>query len=141
VPSATIRMACRISAGRARLSRKPEAPSRPGVRRQLPAAVGSAGGASGHRERRPGPGSGPAAIGEPSLNWLGFSSGSAIGTTYATLCPQRIRALAGDGILEKSRSDRWMLLDGARAAEDGFDRFADWCAGTARCALHGRDVS
>ncbi len=46
------------------------------------------------------------AIGEPSLNWLGFSYGTAIGNTYATLFPQHIRVLAGDGALEHSRPSR-----------------------------------
>jgi pimeloyl-ACP methyl ester carboxylesterase len=80
------------------------------------------------------------AIGEPSLNWLGFSYGTAIGNTYATLFPRHIRALASDGVLEHSLPSRQMLLDEARTAEDGFDRFVDWCAGSAACALHGRDA-
>jgi hypothetical protein len=48
--------------------------------------------------------------------------------------------VAGDGVLEHSKSSRQMLLDEARTAEDGFNRFVAWCADTTTCALHGRDA-
>jgi len=41
-----------------------------------------------------------AAVGDRGLNYLGFSYGSMIGTTYANLFPDRVRAVAIDGVLD-----------------------------------------
>lgn len=43
------------------------------------------------------------ATGDPKLNFLGFSSGSLIGQTYAGLFPQAARALVLDGVLDPVR--------------------------------------
>jgi pimeloyl-ACP methyl ester carboxylesterase len=43
------------------------------------------------------------AVGDPSLNFLGFSSGTLIGQTYANLFPSTTRALALDGTLDPVR--------------------------------------
>jgi pimeloyl-ACP methyl ester carboxylesterase len=80
------------------------------------------------------------ALREPSLNWLGFSYGTSIGNTYASLFPHRIRVIAGDGVLDHSLPDTQMIQDEATTAEDGFNRFLTWCAATSSCALHGRDA-
>ncbi|MEH3054038.1 MAG: alpha/beta hydrolase [Patulibacter minatonensis] len=42
-------------------------------------------------------------VGDPSLNFLGFSSGTLIGETYANLFPATTRALALDGTLDPVR--------------------------------------
>jgi pimeloyl-ACP methyl ester carboxylesterase len=41
-----------------------------------------------------------AALGDEQLNFLGFSYGSMLGTTYANLFPDRVRALVIDGVLD-----------------------------------------
>lgn len=41
-----------------------------------------------------------AALGEERLNFLGFSYGSMLGTTYANLFPNRVRAVVIDGVLD-----------------------------------------
>jgi pimeloyl-ACP methyl ester carboxylesterase len=41
-----------------------------------------------------------AALGEQRLNFLGFSYGSMLGTTYANLFPDRVRAIVIDGVLD-----------------------------------------
>jgi pimeloyl-ACP methyl ester carboxylesterase len=41
-----------------------------------------------------------AAVGDSRLNYLGFSYGTMIGTTYANLFPDRVRALVVDGVLD-----------------------------------------
>jgi pimeloyl-ACP methyl ester carboxylesterase len=41
-----------------------------------------------------------AALGEQRLNFLGFSYGSMLGTTYANLFPDRVRAVVVDGVLD-----------------------------------------
>ncbi len=43
------------------------------------------------------------AVGDPKLNFLGFSSGTLIGETYANLFPSTTRALALDGTLDPVR--------------------------------------
>jgi pimeloyl-ACP methyl ester carboxylesterase len=41
-----------------------------------------------------------AALGEEQLNFLGYSYGSMLGTTYANLFPNRVRAIVIDGVLD-----------------------------------------
>jgi pimeloyl-ACP methyl ester carboxylesterase len=81
------------------------------------------------------------ALGDGKLNFLGLSYGAEIGTLYAERYPKRIRAMALDGILDHSISTEALFADDAAAYEDTFNRFAAWCAQTAECALHGRDVT
>jgi hypothetical protein len=48
--------------------------------------------------------------------------------------------MALDAVAHHSASLNTIFSDSASAYEDAFDRFAAWCAKTAACALHGRDV-
>jgi pimeloyl-ACP methyl ester carboxylesterase len=80
------------------------------------------------------------ALGDGKLNFLGLSYGAEIGTLYAELHPRRIRTMALDGIFDHSISTDALFADSTAAYEDSFNRFAVWCAQTAECALHGRDV-
>src|SRR3954469_20871572 len=80
------------------------------------------------------------ALGDGKLNFLGLSYGAEIGTLYAERYPKRIRAMALDGILDHSVASEALLADATVAYEDTFNRFAAWCAQTADCSLHGRDV-
>ncbi len=80
------------------------------------------------------------ALGQGRLNYLGLSYGSQLGATYAALFPRHIRTLALDGALDHSLRTTSLFRDEAHAYEDAFDRFADWCAHTPSCALHGTDV-
>jgi len=41
-----------------------------------------------------------AAVGDPKLTFIGHSYGSLLGATYANLFPQRVRAIALDGVLD-----------------------------------------
>ena len=43
-----------------------------------------------------------AALGEEKISYLGYSYGTALGATYATLFPQRVRALVLDGSIDPS---------------------------------------
>ena len=45
-----------------------------------------------------------AALGDPQLNYLGFSYGTALGATYASLFPTHIRAMVLDGDIDPSLS-------------------------------------
>jgi pimeloyl-ACP methyl ester carboxylesterase len=81
------------------------------------------------------------ALADGKLNFLGLSYGAEIGTLYAERYPKRIRAMALDGILDHSIGTQTLFADDTAAYEDTFNRFAAWCAQTADCALHGRDVA
>ncbi|MBW1602594.1 alpha/beta fold hydrolase [Streptomyces sp. JJ66] len=70
-------------------------------------------------------------LGEEKLSFYGRSFGTYVGTVYASLFPQRVRAMALDGgynpvdhTLVPYRSDRaqYRALDGA------MERFLQWCA-------------
>ncbi|MGK5674936.1 alpha/beta hydrolase [Micromonospora sp. URMC 106] len=51
------------------------------------------------------------AVGDPKLTFLGFSYGSALGQYYANMFPDRVRALAIDGVLN---ADAWVGRGKAR---------------------------
>ncbi|MFW3172157.1 alpha/beta hydrolase [Geodermatophilus sp. CPCC 206100] len=72
-----------------------------------------------------------AALGEERLSYLGFSYGTFLGATYASLFPDRYRALVLDGgvdpdlYVEDPLALRTLQLGGF---EDALDRFLDACA-------------
>ncbi|GII97045.1 alpha/beta hydrolase [Sinosporangium siamense] len=81
-----------------------------------------------------------AALGDEQLTFYGMSYGSLLGQLYAETFPHRVRALALDGVYDHSLGTRAMFDSQARAAEDGFNEFADWCERETACVLHGRDI-
>ncbi|MFC0627714.1 alpha/beta hydrolase [Kribbella deserti] len=81
-----------------------------------------------------------AALGETRLNFVGLSYGSYLGTTYAQLFPRRVGRMVLDGIVDHAQGSTRFMLSEAKAMEDGFNRFAAWCAKDNTCALHGQDV-
>jgi len=75
------------------------------------------------------------ALGEPSLNYVGFSYGSILGLVYAQMFPTSVRAMVLDG-----PPDYWLpTLDYAHAQAQAFmdalDAFLGWCEQDASCAL------
>jgi pimeloyl-ACP methyl ester carboxylesterase len=78
-----------------------------------------------------------AALGDPQLTYLGFSYGTFIGTLYAQMFPDHVRALVLDGALDPALS----VEDTAIQQSIGFDtslaRFIDWCHAHTTCAFHG----
>ncbi|MEV5486246.1 MULTISPECIES: alpha/beta hydrolase [Streptomyces] len=82
-----------------------------------------------------------AALGEQKISFLGHSYGTLIGQRYASLFPQRLRALALDSAMDPARPDaKRSLMDGTAAVEGVVQRLADWCTKDASCALKGKDV-
>jgi pimeloyl-ACP methyl ester carboxylesterase len=72
-----------------------------------------------------------AAVGDAKLSYLGFSYGTFIGATYASLFPQNYRALVLDGALDPDQyinrpSDH--LRQQTAAFERAIDRFFEACA-------------
>lgn len=69
-------------------------------------------------------------LGEARLTYLGFSYGTYLGATYATLFPRNVRALVLDGGLDPAEYARRPLLTDLRQArgfQRAMDRFLDWC--------------
>jgi pimeloyl-ACP methyl ester carboxylesterase len=80
------------------------------------------------------------ALGENKINWLGISYGTQVAANYAQLYPTRTQAMVLDAPLEHSQSEVHQVADEIIAAEDSFNRFADWCPTQETCALRGQDV-
>jgi pimeloyl-ACP methyl ester carboxylesterase len=78
------------------------------------------------------------AVGDPKLTYLGFSYGSFIGNTYASLFPNNIRALVIDGVLDPALwSSGWQIADDRTNTAKEFDEMLRLCdvAGPS-CAFH-----
>jgi pimeloyl-ACP methyl ester carboxylesterase len=80
------------------------------------------------------------ALGENKINWLGISYGTQVAANYAQLYPTHTRAMVLDAPLEHSQAEVHQVADEIMAAEDSFNRFADWCPTQEACALRGQDV-
>jgi pimeloyl-ACP methyl ester carboxylesterase len=82
-----------------------------------------------------------AALGEEKISLHGTSYGTQVGQQYAELFPNRLRAMALDSNMDHSITSAGRYLATASAdLEASFTAFADWCARTANCPLHGQDV-
>jgi pimeloyl-ACP methyl ester carboxylesterase len=77
------------------------------------------------------------ALGEEKLNYLGFSYGTWLGATYATLFPDRVRAFALDSATVLSRDLEADITEQAGSYELGLQRFLDACAAAPDCKLRG----
>jgi pimeloyl-ACP methyl ester carboxylesterase len=78
------------------------------------------------------------ALGDEQLSYLGFSYGSFLGATYASLFPHNYRALVLDGALDANQYIN-RPSEGLRAQTAGFeralDRFFEACAGNAEACF------
>ncbi|GAA0637100.1 alpha/beta hydrolase [Kutzneria viridogrisea] len=82
-----------------------------------------------------------AALGEQTLSFYGVSYGTQVGQQYAELFGDRVRAMAIDSNMDHSMVSGAKYIETASADLEGsFTAFADWCARTANCPLHGTDV-
>jgi pimeloyl-ACP methyl ester carboxylesterase len=80
------------------------------------------------------------ALGARRISWFGISYGTELGQEYADRFPRRVRAMVLDGAVDHARSARRALVEEAASEAGTFQAFADWCAATPTCALHGQDV-
>ena len=78
-----------------------------------------------------------AALGEPTLNFLGLSYGTEIGALYAARFPHRIGRMVLDGNLEHSLDERTMVLDESHVYEVELTRWGTWCDHAKSCSLRG----
>ncbi len=76
-----------------------------------------------------------AALGDEELTYLGFSYGTEIGAAYATLFPDRSRALVLDGSVSPDASDEEELLAQAKGFERTLANFVAACDADEDCEL------
>ncbi|WP_040340100.1 alpha/beta hydrolase [Candidatus Blastococcus massiliensis] len=67
------------------------------------------------------------ALGDEQLTYLGYSYGTTLGSTYAELFPDRVRALVLDAAVDPDGDPRADAEASAAAFEAGFDAFAQNC--------------
>ncbi|MGY1839662.1 MULTISPECIES: alpha/beta hydrolase [unclassified Modestobacter] len=68
-------------------------------------------------------------LGDEQLTFLGYSYGTTLGSTYAELFPDRVRALALDGAVDPTATDQERAEAQAVGFEATFDAFAANCTG------------
>jgi pimeloyl-ACP methyl ester carboxylesterase len=81
------------------------------------------------------------AVDDDKLTYLGISYGTYLGAVYATLFPDKVRALVLDGaydpIGEDELTNDLIHMTGFEAA---FKNWVEWCSTSAVCAFGGQDV-
>jgi pimeloyl-ACP methyl ester carboxylesterase len=69
------------------------------------------------------------ALGDEKLTYLGYSYGTTLGSTYAELFPDKVRALVLDAAVDPDTDAQGDAEQSAAALEAGFDTFAANCLG------------
>jgi pimeloyl-ACP methyl ester carboxylesterase len=76
------------------------------------------------------------ALGENTISYMGFSYGSELGATYATLFPRSIRAMVLDGAIDPDLDSIETARAQAIGAEHALDAFLADCSSHSTCAFH-----
>ena len=78
-----------------------------------------------------------AVLGDPELNYLGYSYGTYLGTIYAQLFPEKVGRMVLDGAVDPTVGD----LDALATQMAGFDSalraYMEWCLPQADCPFRG----
>lgn len=77
------------------------------------------------------------AVGDPKLNYLGFSYGTRLGAAYAHQFPTSIRTAVLDGAVDPVAGELTAAENQTRGFEDAFDQFAADCVKRPACAALG----
>jgi pimeloyl-ACP methyl ester carboxylesterase len=77
------------------------------------------------------------AVGDPKLNYLGFSYGTELGSVYAHLFPNNVRVAVLDGAVDPLTDDITSFAEQLRGFEGAFDQFATWCQAHSPCSTLG----
>ncbi len=77
-----------------------------------------------------------AALGLRTLSFLGGSYGTYLGTLYASMFPDRVRAFVLDGAIDPAEDAVATTLGQARGFEQVLDDFLADCSARAACAFH-----
>ena len=76
------------------------------------------------------------ALGEETISYFGFSYGSELGATWATLFPDTVRAAVLDGASDPTAPDHENAVKQAAGFEAALDTFLAECADDTDCAFH-----
>ena len=76
------------------------------------------------------------AVGDKELTYLGFSYGTLIGSTYAGLFPNHIRAMALDGAIDPALDLEQFRAGQAKGFEGALTSFLKDCAARTACPFH-----
>ncbi|HUB71067.1 MAG TPA: alpha/beta hydrolase [Acidimicrobiales bacterium] len=75
-----------------------------------------------------------AALGQPKLNYLGFSYGTYLGELYAQDYPSHVRAMVLDGVFDPALSSSELLEQQAVGFESDLKDFFAWCPRDKTCS-------
>lgn len=73
------------------------------------------------------------AVGDPKMNFLGFSYGTELGSAYAHLFPDNVRVAVLDGAVDPLTDDITSFAVQLKGFEGAFDQFAAYCRGQDPC--------
>jgi pimeloyl-ACP methyl ester carboxylesterase len=76
-----------------------------------------------------------AALGDRQLTYLGFSYGTRIGSTYAEMFPENVRAMVLDGAIDPTQTTAESRIAQMAAFQGAFETYAADCARSADCPL------
>ncbi|MEP6623276.1 MAG: alpha/beta hydrolase [Acidimicrobiia bacterium] len=76
------------------------------------------------------------ALGDAQLTYLGLSYGTYIGGLYASMFPDRVRALVLDGAVDPQLSVADVAIQQAKGFGNGLDAFFVWCRDHTACRFH-----
>lgn len=85
-----------------------------------------------------------AALGEPKLDYMGFSYGTYIGELYAQMFPSHVRSMVLDGTVDPALSSSTTVQQQAKGFEIDLGDFFAWCPGNKSCAgelPHGAEAA
>lgn len=77
------------------------------------------------------------AVGDPQMNYLGFSYGTKLGAQYIHLFPSHVRVAVLDGAVDPLTSDITSFANQLQGFENAFDQFAAWCRTDSSCGRLG----
>ncbi|MGD9791932.1 MAG: alpha/beta hydrolase [Acidimicrobiia bacterium] len=75
-------------------------------------------------------------LGEEQISWFGFSYGSELGATYATMFPDRVRAAVLDASIDPTLTYYDGLLEQATQQERLLSKILGDCSADTKCAFH-----
>jgi pimeloyl-ACP methyl ester carboxylesterase len=76
------------------------------------------------------------ALGEEKVSFFGFSYGSELGTTWATMFPETVRAIVVDGAVDPNASSVQEGMNQAKGFEGQLATFLKQCSEKTTCAFH-----
>uniref|UniRef100_UPI003A851BB7 alpha/beta hydrolase n=1 Tax=Leucobacter sp. BZR 635 TaxID=3378705 RepID=UPI003A851BB7 len=76
-------------------------------------------------------------VGDPQLNYLGYSYGTHIGARYAEMFPEQAGRLVLDGVLDPTASEADVIREQTRGFELALRSFVTACLETRDCPLSG----